>query len=108
MVGCLLLDTGLRISEALGLRKMDLDFDKLVLRVYGKGSKERLVPTSLELRRMLFRWHQRQSADLVFGTRNGTKPTVRNFSTRLQRALQKGIDNGRPMFAPHLSALVRL
>jgi integrase/recombinase XerD len=79
MVASLLLDTGLRISEALGLRKQDIDFDNLVLKVYGKGSKERLVPMSLELRKMLFRWNQKPSCDLVFATRTATKMTVRNF-----------------------------
>jgi integrase/recombinase XerD len=79
MVACLLLDTGLRISEALGLRRPDIDFDNLVLKVYGKGSKERLIPMSLELRKILFRWNQKSKSDLVFVTRNGTKMTVRNF-----------------------------
>ena len=35
---------GLRASEATGLEVTDLDLDELVLRAYGKGSKERLVP----------------------------------------------------------------
>ena len=42
----LLLDTGVRLSEALGLRLNDLDFDALTLTVMGKGSKERLVGCS--------------------------------------------------------------
>ena len=79
MVASLLLDRGLRISEALGLRKQDIDLENLVLKVYGKGSKERLVPMSLELRKMLFRWNQQLTSDLVFATRTGTKMTVRNF-----------------------------
>ena len=88
-VCCLILDTGLRISEALGLQKADVDFDQLVLRVHGKGGKERLVPMSLELRRMLFRWQQRQSANLVFATRNGTKLTVRNFQRDFKQLCKK-------------------
>jgi integrase len=40
----LILDTGLRISEALHLLASDIDFDNLVLKVFGKGQKERLVP----------------------------------------------------------------
>jgi integrase len=49
----LVLDTGLRISEALGLRDSNIDFDNLILRVFGKGQKERLVPFSPELRKTL-------------------------------------------------------
>jgi len=46
----LLLDCGLRINEALGLERANVDLDNLVLRVLGKGHKERLVPMSTELR----------------------------------------------------------
>ena len=50
-----LLDTGARISEALGVRVRDIDFDNLLVSLDGKGRKERLVPFSHELRRALFR-----------------------------------------------------
>ncbi len=36
--------TGVRISELVRLRTRDLDLDERLLRVYGKGSKERIVP----------------------------------------------------------------
>jgi integrase/recombinase XerD len=52
------MDTGIRIEEALGVREEDVDLDKLLLKVRGKGRKERLVPVSFELRRVLFRWTQ--------------------------------------------------
>jgi integrase/recombinase XerD len=53
-LGCL--DTGCRVKEVLGLRLADVDLDAMVLRVLGKGRRERLVPFSPELRRILFRW----------------------------------------------------
>lgn len=40
----LLYSSGLRISEALGLNVTDIDFRKRIVRVLGKGSKERIVP----------------------------------------------------------------
>jgi integrase/recombinase XerD len=55
---CLLLDAGLRIEEALTLRKGDLDFDNLLVTVFGKGRKERRIPFSFELRKVLFRYEQ--------------------------------------------------
>jgi len=42
----ILYSSGLRISEALGLSWRDIDEQREVLRVHGKGSKERFVPYS--------------------------------------------------------------
>ncbi len=39
----LLYDTGLRSAEVCGLTRADLDTKRMVLKAYGKGSKERLV-----------------------------------------------------------------
>ena len=78
LVALIILDSGLRISEVLRLRRTDVDFDNLVIRVLGKGKKERLVPMSFELRKALFRYAREQN-ELLFGTRNGTAVSVRNF-----------------------------
>lgn len=40
----LMLDSGLRQSEVCSLRKEDVDFHSHILKVHGKGDKERLVP----------------------------------------------------------------
>ncbi len=40
----LLLSTGIRLSELCGLRFCDIDWDKGMISVMGKGSKERVVP----------------------------------------------------------------
>ena len=42
----MLYGSGLRVSELCGLRHEDLDLDKTEVRVWGKGSKQRLVPLS--------------------------------------------------------------
>lgn len=39
----LLINTGMRVSEIANLNLLDIDIDGLVIRVFGKGSKERMV-----------------------------------------------------------------
>ena len=70
-----LLDTGCRISEALGLRVRDIDMENLLVTLDGKGRKQRVVPFSFELRRVLFRYTQdfdRKPDHLLFASRNET------------------------------------
>lgn len=76
---CVMLDTGVRLAEVLGLRKGDADFENLLLRIKGKGNKQRMVPLSFELRKILYRYSLKQKHDLLFGTRNGTLVTNRNL-----------------------------
>lgn len=78
-VASVILDCGLRIDEALSLPKSSIDFDNLLIKVKGKGNKERLVPMSFELRKVLWRWCTKQESQFAFGTRNGTKMTQRNY-----------------------------
>jgi integrase/recombinase XerD len=74
----LLVDTGCRSGEATGLHWASVDFDNLLLKLHGKGAKDRLVPFSFELRRHLFRWKQLHRWDLVFPTRRGQLMGRRN------------------------------
>lgn len=52
----LLYGTGMRISELVGLSLLDLALDSDVIRVFGKGSKERLVPVGRYARAALDDW----------------------------------------------------
>lgn len=75
---CTLVDCGIRIDEALTLKRSNVDFDNLLIRVHGKGNKERLVPFSLELRKVLFKFLNRHQHSLVFCTRRGLKLSYHN------------------------------
>jgi integrase/recombinase XerD len=85
----LLLDCGLRIDEALGLERTNVDLDNLILRVLGKGSRERLVPISLELRKHLFRLLRNATGRYVFksfkGSRLGRNHVYRNLRSLCAR-----------------------
>ena len=94
--------TGARISEACGLSLADLDMDDSLVRLFGKGSKERIVPFGRSAhsalgewleeggRGMLVpkRWRSRDHEDAVFLGVHGTRLTrqaafhiVRKYAT---------------------------
>jgi|SRR5581483_10099187 len=87
----LLIDTGVRIDEALSLTRDHLDFDNLMIKVRGKGAKERLVPMSYELRAAFIRFLglSLHRFELVFPTRKGTRQyygdVYRTFAKLCQR-----------------------
>ncbi len=51
--------TGLRVSELVGLKELEVSLDMGVVRIFGKGNKERLVPLGEEAAD----WLKRYSAD---------------------------------------------
>ena len=73
---------GLRVSELTGLRQSDLFFNEGVIRVTGKGNKERLVPINdmaikyIEIYRQQLRVHlnvQKGHEDILFLNRRGKR-----------------------------------
>lgn len=79
----LLLDTGLRIDEAVSSTVNNLDLDNLYIKVRGKGNKERIVPISIECRKIMFRYLMFRSKEYsqsqyVFCTRSGSLLSYRN------------------------------
>jgi integrase/recombinase XerD len=80
--------TGIRISELVGLSLADVDLDGALLRAFGKGSKERIVPLGRPARRALEdwldagrpalepeRWARRGDAEAVFLNARGGRLT---------------------------------
>ena len=61
----LLYGSGLRVSELCGLRHEDLDLARAEVRVWGKGSKQRLVPLSDPAVAALQAWLQDHRASFV-------------------------------------------
>lgn len=101
LVALTILDTGLRASEVLGLSKENVDFDNLVLKVVGKGKKDRLIPFSLELRKSLWRYSVKSiDTRYLFGTKNQTKVSVRNLERDFKVLGKKCAITG-VRFSPH-------
>ncbi|MBQ1017763.1 tyrosine recombinase XerC [Micromonospora sp. D93] len=66
----LLYATGVRVSEACGLDVGDVDHGRRVIRVFGKGGRERSVPYGVPAQRALDDWLRRGRPAMV-GARSG-------------------------------------
>ena len=77
----LLYGTGARISEACGLSLGDLDLDASLVRLFGKGSKERVVPVGRFAREALAAWLAPGGRDRLVADRGG-RPTGAKRTTR--------------------------
>lgn len=106
--------TGARISEACGLNLEDLDLDSRVVRLFGKGSKERIVPfgriaqqrlteyLGLAGRNMLIpdSWVRTSDRDAVFLT-NGGRRLNRQKAWSIVRDAGRAAGIGREL-SPHV------
>jgi integrase/recombinase XerD len=107
----ILYGAGLRVSELVGLPLSTIDLRGLLLRVVGKGRKERIVPMGeaaanaimvyLEKARPVLLGDRIDHDHAVFLTRRGRRMTRQNFFARLRRhAIKAGIAKDR--VSPHV------
>jgi len=99
----LLYATGLRVSELVGLQLAHVDMAAGLLRVTGKGDKERLAPFGEEAARWLHEWLGLRPAEpatpFLFPGRGGKAMSRQNFWLRLkQYAVMANIS---PLPSPH-------
>ncbi len=99
--------SGLRVSELVGLRVVEVGLNEGVLRVVGKGDRERLVPLGDEARHWIERWLagaraallDGRSADALFVTQRAAPMTRQMFWNLVKRyAVLAGI---RSPLSPH-------
>lgn len=102
----LLYATGIRVSELCGLDLADVDQGRRVVRVFGKGAKERSVPFGQPAARALDAWlgHGRP---VLAGSASGTALLLGARGGRLQQGVARRIVGqyaraaGLPHIAPH-------
>ncbi|MEL0083322.1 MAG: site-specific tyrosine recombinase XerD [Gammaproteobacteria bacterium] len=99
--------TGLRVSELIGLRELQLNLAAGIVRVVGKGSRERIVPMG----EIAQEWLQRYltlgrpvllnnvASDLIFPGRQGKRMTRQAFWHIIKRYTQVSGIQGAP--SPH-------
>jgi len=113
-----LYSAGLRVSELVGLNDGDLDLEEGVVRVRGKGRRERLAPVGSFAARALRKWLKRRTLHQgephgttapVFVNKFGRRLTTRSVGRMLEKYLKlTGLDSRttphtlRHSFATHL------
>ena len=98
-----LLDTGMRASELCGVRIHQVDLDQRKFKVFGKGSKERLLPFSARTGQAIWRYlaadrktdHMGQP---LFATQNGGPLTRTHLRHILERIAARA---DLPHYTPH-------
>ena len=92
-----MLDTGARISEALGVTMSNIDLDNMLVTLDGKGRKQRIVPISIELRRAIVKYG---ATGLLFAAHSGAQLMRRNVHRDI-RALCKRLGFVAPSRTVH-------
>ncbi len=92
--------TGIRISELVGLNPDDIDFDSGMVKVFGKGRKERIVPIGQKAIDALRAYLTARpfSAEALFNNTRGGRLTVRSVD-RIVKKYVRQID--QPNMVPH-------
>ena len=94
--------TGMRISELVNLKITDVDMKRCVVKVFGKGSKERLVPfgeTALDSLRSYLNEREQSSSKEIFLSNRGKKMTRVAFWQRVKIYLIR--ENLKNSISPH-------
>jgi integrase/recombinase XerD len=103
----LLYATGLRVSELINLKQSQINFNQGVLRIVGKGDRERLIPLGDESQRWLKDFIDgprmeillERQTDYLFPTRRGDRMTRQAFWHIIKRYAQKA--GVRKKMSPH-------
>jgi len=94
--------TGMRISELVNLKITDVDMKRCVIKVFGKGSKERLVPfgeTALDSLKSYLNNREQSSSKEIFLSNRGKKMTRVAFWQRVKVYLIR--ENLKNSISPH-------
>jgi len=103
----LLYATGLRVSELINLKQSQINFNQGVLRIVGKGDRERLIPLGDESQRWLKDFIDgprmeillERQTDYLFPTRRGDRMTRQAFWHIIKRYAEKA--SVRQKLSPH-------
>lgn len=87
----LIFASGVRVSELVGIRMSDIDFEKMEIRIIGKGNKERIVPFGSYSLQAILEWLAvrdvlvADDCDYLFVNRFGNKMNPRAVQISLKK-----------------------
>ena len=88
----LLYASGIRASELVGLKSIDIDFRSMTIRIFGKGKKERIVPFS-EIAADAIRAYQKELRPLLLAKNDAErKPTELFLNSRGEKLTVRGLE----------------
>ncbi|MFM7013458.1 MAG: tyrosine recombinase XerC [Actinomycetota bacterium] len=108
----LLYGSGIRVSELVGLNLEDVDFNRMLLRVVGKGNKQRMVPFSQPASKALAFWlrvgrkqfeNELSGSALLISSR-GKRVGVRQVYSLVASVLQESLGPAGPHALRHSAA----
>jgi site-specific recombinase XerD len=88
----LLIDTGMRIDEALSAKLKDVDLDQSLITITGKGGRKRTIPISFEMRKRLYVWIKKRGDNpcpFLFPTSTYNRMEYHNYRRDLHVILKK-------------------
>ncbi len=101
-------DGMIRKSELLNLKIEDLDFNSRLIKVFGKGRKERMVPIGLKtlktIHNFLSKWRSKYSGDYLFCMSDGQPIKDRHYHKIIQRIGQRHDIKLHPHLIRHSAA----
>ncbi len=99
--------SGLRLSELTNLKRENINFNERLLRVLGKGNKERIVPFNRKAGEILKKYialsdtEFKQSSEYIFLNYRGEKISERGIEKIVKKVFKKISDSGKNVY-PHL------
>ena len=99
---------GLRIGEAISINIKDIDFEKEILNIHGKGRRERKLPLLSDLMDILEKWLIYRTKlcganrlDALFISKKGNRLSIRTAQDNLQKIVTKAGPFSIEKVTPH-------
>ena len=83
----LLYGSGIRVGELVNLKQSDLDSSRRLIRVMGKGHKERLIPIGIPALEALTALHVMITTDVLIPSESGKQLTTRTIQLLIKKYL---------------------